>query len=76
MQTGVYRKRDDNNLYLLLGPGHDSDYKDREVVIYVPLYTRPDRTGPRLAVRTRASFEEKFEYLGEGYDESMSAPGT
>jgi hypothetical protein len=67
MRAGVWKHRRSGDLYLVLGAGHDSDYEWREVVIYVPLYTRADRTGPRLAVRTRDEFEDRFDYLGEGY---------
>lgn len=70
MHAGIYKHRK-GGLYLLLGTGHDADHEEREVVVYVPLYTDPDRTGPRLAVRTRSEFEERFEFMGEHYEKGM-----
>ena len=53
--AGVYRHWK-GQLYLLLGLAHDADVEGREAVVYVGLYTDPDKPGPRLSVRTRSAF--------------------
>ena len=67
--AGVWRHWKGHD-YLVLGLGHDADVEGRTVVVYVPLYDVP---GPRLAVRTAASFLEeaepgvpRFRYVGPG----------
>ena len=69
LPTGVWRHWKGRD-YLVLGLGHDADVEGRTVVVYVPLYDVP---GPRLAVRTAASFLEevepgvpRFRYVGPG----------
>jgi hypothetical protein len=51
LPAGVYQHHK-GPLYLVLGYGHDANYPDRDVVVYVGLQLDEAKTGPRLAVRT------------------------
>jgi hypothetical protein len=72
VKSGIWKHLKSGRLYLVLGTGHDSNDHSREIVVYVPLYL--GGAGPRLAVRTRADFDEKFEFMGEGYSPGMEGP--
>lgn len=79
LPAGVYRHYKGHR-YLVLGYGHDADYEDRQVVIYVGLELDDARPGPRLAVRTAESFfgpvqlspggpvVARFSYEGPSYE--------
>ena len=81
LPAGVYRHYK-NHLYLVLGYGHDSNYEDRLVVVYVGLELDEAKTGPRLAVRTVEDFfaavdlpdgtrVQRFTYVGPSYSSSL-----
>jgi hypothetical protein len=55
LPAGVYQHHK-GPLYLVLGYGHDANYPDRDVVVYVGLQLDEAKTGPRLAVRTVQDF--------------------
>jgi len=48
--AGVYRHYK-GGLYQVVGYGHDANYPGRDVVLYIPLYTDPEKPGPRWCVR-------------------------
>lgn len=55
LRAGVWRHYR-GQMYLVLGYGHDANYADRDVVVYVGLELNDQHTGPRLAIRTVADF--------------------
>ncbi|HSX02170.1 MAG TPA: DUF1653 domain-containing protein [Candidatus Saccharimonadia bacterium] len=71
LPAGVYRHYK-GQYYLVLGYGHDSNYADRTVVVYVGLQLEGALpNAPRLNVRTVADFfglvgsgQPRFSYVG------------
>ena len=55
LPAGVYRHYK-QRYYLVLGYGHDANFDDRWVVVYVGLELNDARSGPRLAVRSVSDF--------------------
>jgi hypothetical protein len=55
LPSGIYRHYKQRH-YLVLGYGHDANYEDRWVVVYVGLELNDAHSGPRLAVRTVEDF--------------------
>jgi hypothetical protein len=66
VKQGVYKHREHPELlYLLIGLAHHHDTKE-EVIVYVPLFTRPEWKGiPRLTYRSVKDFEATFEWADE-----------
>ena len=66
MKPGVYRhKHHPELLYLFIGLAHHHDTKD-EVIVYVPLFTRPEWKGvPRMTYRSVEDFNATFEWASE-----------
>lgn len=63
MNTGIYEHN--GNHYLLIGLARSHD-TDEEVIVYVPLLTKPEWSGtPRMSFRTIADFKENFTWVGE-----------
>jgi len=55
LPAGVYRHYK-QRYYLVLGYGHDANFDDRWVVVYVGLELNDAHSGPRLAVRSVEDF--------------------
>lgn len=66
MKAGVYRhKKPPERYYLLVGLARSHE-TDEEVIVYVPLFTKPEWSGTaRMAFRTVEDFKETFEWVGE-----------
>ncbi|MCZ7439430.1 hypothetical protein O7598_23710 [Micromonospora sp. WMMC241] len=66
MRSGIYRHREHPELlYLFVGLAHHHDSMD-EVVVYSPLFTRPDWSGRSiLTYRTVEDFDSTFEWAGD-----------
>lgn len=63
MNAGVYEHN--GNHYLLIGLAR-SHATGEEVIVYVPLLTRPEWSGTaRLAFRTVEDFNKNFTWVGE-----------
>lgn len=54
-KAGIYKHYKGQH-YMVYGLGHDSNYDNRDVVLYLGLELDKDHTGPRWAVRTYADF--------------------
>ncbi len=68
MQSGVYQHNDNFYLYIGLARSHDTD---EEVIVYVPLFTRPEWAGTaRMAFRTVEDFKQNFEWVSERLPEA------
>jgi hypothetical protein len=79
LPAGVYRHYK-GHYYLVIGYGHDSNYEDRHVVVYVGLELDDAKQGPRLNVRTVADFFDtvtpsvgqkavpRFAYVGPSWE--------
>lgn len=61
--SGVYRHYK-GGLYLVLGVARHTETDDK-LILYIPLYTRPDHKGPRFQVRPLEMFLGKVEVNGK-----------
>lgn len=66
MKPGVYKHRKHPEfLYLFIGLARNHD-TDEEVIVYVPLFTKPEWKGSaRMTYRSVKDFENVFEWVGE-----------
>lgn len=63
MQAGVYEHNGKHYLLIGLARSHDTD---EEVIVYVPLLTKPEWSGTaRMAFRTVEDFNKNFQWVGE-----------
>lgn len=70
--AGVYQHYK-GSLYLVLGLARHTETEEK-LIAYIPLYTRPEHTGPRICVRPFEMFMDmvtvdgeevsRFKYLG------------
>jgi hypothetical protein len=64
LPAGVYRHYK-GHYYLVIGYGHDSNYDDRHVVVYIGLELDDAKQGPRLNVRTVQDFFARVTPIGQ-----------
>ena len=66
MKPGVYQhKQLPERYYLYIGLARNHDTNE-EVIVYVPLFTKPEWAGTaRMAFRTVGDFDENFDWVGE-----------
>lgn len=66
MKPGVYRhKQYPELLYLFIGLARNHE-SDEEVIVYIPLFTRPEWKGTaRMTYRTVENFNSTFEWVDE-----------
>ena len=66
MKPGVYRHKEHPDLlYLLIGLAHHHD-SNEEVVVYVPLFTRPEWKGiSGMTFRSVKDFNATFDWADE-----------
>ena len=71
MNAGVYRHRRNGHYYLFVCLSRDH-VTDQQLVTYVPLRIEPAWAGTlRHATRSRESFEQTFEWVGEALPDPL-----
>jgi hypothetical protein len=73
LPAGVWRHYKGQH-YQVLGYGHDADFEDRVVVIYMGLELDGAKTGPRFAVREYTDFLANV-HIGELGETWETCPG-